>query len=110
MREPRPPLSGGSVTEASAGAVKHDRTDPLGTRISDPLRELGSLQEQMRARREQAEAATLSAATAEAAPAVADLVPAAEMAAPEPLLPGEAEALQADAAREPAPDDAEAAP
>lgn len=66
--EPRPSLSGGSITEASAGAVKHDITSPLGTRISDPLRELGPLQEQMRARRQQAEQEALQRAVEPAAP------------------------------------------
>lgn len=65
--EPRS-LSGGSITEASAGAVKHDITNPLGTRISDPLRELGPLQEQMRARRQQAEQDALQRAVEPAAP------------------------------------------
>lgn len=40
---------GGSMTENSAGAVKHDIDQPLGSRISQPLRELGPLQDQMRA-------------------------------------------------------------
>jgi hypothetical protein len=37
------------MTEASSSAVKHDIDSPLGARISDPLRELGSAKE-MRAR------------------------------------------------------------
>jgi hypothetical protein len=71
MRRPQPSLSGGSQTEASAGAVKHDIASPLGERISQPLRELGPLQEQMRQRREQAQQAALTAAAApQAAPPV----------------------------------------
>jgi hypothetical protein len=62
ISERRPSLSGGSVTEASTGAVKHDAASPLGERISEPLRELGPLQEKMRARREQAENAVIEAA------------------------------------------------
>ena len=70
MYEPRPPLSGGSVTEASAGAVKHDIDSPLGERISSPLRELGPLQQAMRERRARAEQAALEGATGAAAPAI----------------------------------------
>jgi hypothetical protein len=68
MRQTRPPLSGGSMTEASAGAVKHDAASPLGERISDPLRELGPLQEQMRARRQRAEDTALAGAAEPAVP------------------------------------------
>lgn len=60
--ERRGSLSGGSMTEASAGTVKQDSSHPLGTRISDPLRELGPLQEQMRAKRQLAEQAALQGA------------------------------------------------
>jgi hypothetical protein len=60
--QPGRSLSSGSMTEASAGTVKQDSDHPLGTRISDPLRELGPLQEQMRARRLLAEQAALSGA------------------------------------------------
>jgi hypothetical protein len=42
---------GGSIAENSAGAVKHDVAAPLGERISRPLRELGPLQDHLRARR-----------------------------------------------------------
>jgi hypothetical protein len=97
MRAPRAPLSGGSVSAASAGAVKHDSSSPLGTRISDPLRELSALQEQMRARREQAEHAALVGATEPAAPAVAELSLPLEIPAPEPAPPGEREAVQGEA-------------
>ena len=83
MTEPRPPLTSGSVTEASSGAVKHDIDSPLGERISSPLRELGPLQQAMRARREQAEQAALEGATEPAVPPI-DVVPAAEAAAPAP--------------------------
>ena len=68
MRGPRVSLSGGSMTEASSGAVKHDIDSPLGARISDPLRELGSLQKEMRARREQAEQAAIAGAREPAVP------------------------------------------
>jgi hypothetical protein len=69
MYRPQPSLSGGSMTEASAGAVKHDVASPLGTRISDPLHELGGLREQMRARRQQAEQDALQRAAEPALPA-----------------------------------------
>jgi hypothetical protein len=91
--EPRPSLSGGSVTEASAGAVKHDVTSPLGTRISDPLRELGPLQEQMRARRQQAEQEALGRAVEPAVPPAEAI--AADAAA---LAAAAAQAAAADAA------------
>jgi hypothetical protein len=60
MREPRPPVTTGSMTEWSAGAVKQNVTDPLGTQISEPIRELRPLQAAMRAQREQAEADALT--------------------------------------------------
>jgi len=37
-----------SVGESSVGAVKKDLASPLGERISEPLHELGTLQEQLR--------------------------------------------------------------
>lgn len=40
---------GGSVGQASVGAVKKDIASPLGEMISEPLRELGPLQDQLRA-------------------------------------------------------------
>jgi len=57
------PRYGDSVTEASAGAVKHDVASPLGERISQPLRELAPLQAEMRARRARAEQAALAGMT-----------------------------------------------
>lgn len=44
-----PVTGGGSVTESSAGAVKKDINSPLGELISEPLTDLGPLQEQLRA-------------------------------------------------------------
>lgn len=64
MREPRPPLASGSMTEWSSGAVKQNITDPLGTQISEPIRELRPLQNAMRAQREQAQAEALTGAPA----------------------------------------------
>lgn len=94
MYQRSPSLSGGSITEASAGAVKHDITSPLGSRISDPLRELGPLQEQMRARRQQAEQEALRRAVEPAAPpAEASAADAAALAA----AAAEAAAIDADA-------------
>lgn len=55
---------GGSMTENSAGAIKHDAAAPLGTRISAPLRELGALQDQLRRLRVEGDAAALEAAAA----------------------------------------------
>lgn len=56
-------LAGGAVAEASAGAVKHDLDKPLGDRISEPLRELGRLQDQLRALRTQAAASAAAGAS-----------------------------------------------
>lgn len=64
MTQPRRRPHGGSMTAASAGAVKHDRSAPLGTRISQPLRELGPLQEHLRAVRQHGDAAAIAAAGA----------------------------------------------
>lgn len=64
MTQPRVGAQGGSMTAASSGAVKHDRDRPLGTRISQPLRELGALQEQLRALRQHGDAAAIAAAAA----------------------------------------------
>jgi hypothetical protein len=93
MSEPRPPITSGAVAEASAGAVKHDIASPLGERISDPLRELGPLQQQMRERRQQAEQAALIDATQPPVPASDDDAAAAQAAeaAPEPDLHADAE-------------------
>jgi len=66
MREPRPPLASGSMTEWSSGAVKQNVADPLGTQISEPIRELRPLQKAMRAQREQAEADALTGVPAAA--------------------------------------------
>jgi hypothetical protein len=44
-----PMAGGGTIGQASAGAVKKDMNSPLGERISQPLRELGPLQERLRA-------------------------------------------------------------
>lgn len=66
MREPRPPVTSGSMTEWSSGAVKHDVTTPLGTRISEPLREIGALQAALRAQREQAQLEALTGVPAAA--------------------------------------------
>ncbi len=83
VREPHPPLTRGSVTEASAGAVKHDIASPLGERISEPLRELAPLQKQMRALRQQAEQAALTGASEPAVPPFDEAAAASEIAVPE---------------------------
>ena len=54
------------LSPRSAGAVKQNATDPLGTQISEPIRELRPLQEAMRARREQAEVNALTGVPAAA--------------------------------------------
>jgi hypothetical protein len=64
MRGANVPRQGGSVTEASAGAVKHDIDQPLGSRISQPIRELAPLQQHLRQMREQGDAAAMAAAGA----------------------------------------------
>ena len=74
MTQPRTLPDGGSMTEHSAGAVKHDIDRPLGSRISEPLRELAPLQAQLRAVREQGAAAAVAAAAAPVA-AEPDLLP-----------------------------------
>jgi hypothetical protein len=86
MSEPRPPITSGAVAEASAGAVKHDIASPLGERISDPLRELGPLQKQMREQRQQAERAALLDASQPALSST-DAGAAAPAAAPAPDEP-----------------------
>ena len=70
MTQPRTLRDGGSITESSAGAVKHDSDQPLGSRISQPLRELGPLQEHLRAVRQHGDAAAVAAAAAPVAPAI----------------------------------------
>lgn len=59
MSGDRAPLTAPAVTEASTGAVTHDNASPLGERISEPMRELGPLRQQMRKQREQAERVAL---------------------------------------------------
>jgi hypothetical protein len=98
MYRPQPSLSGGSMTEASAGAVKHDVASPLGTRISDPLHELGGLREQMRARRQQAELDALQRAAEPAQPAADAALLDAVAAEAVAIDAAEAEAAAADAA------------
>ncbi|MBX3028158.1 hypothetical protein KF840_24990 [bacterium] len=75
MTQPRTLPDGGSMTQHSAGAVKHDITQPLGSRISQPLRELAPLQAHLRELREHGSDAAVAAAQA---PAVADPAPALE--------------------------------
>ncbi len=45
----QPVTGGGTVGQSSVGAVMKDRDSPLGEVISEPLRELGALQERLRA-------------------------------------------------------------
>jgi hypothetical protein len=90
MTQPRTLPDGGSMTQHSAGAVKHDIDQPLGSRISQPLRELAPLQAHLRELREHGNEAAIAAAQApaSAAPAPEELEPlegepdAAGMAAP----------------------------
>jgi hypothetical protein len=106
MTQPRTLPDGGSMTAHSAGAVKHDIDRPLGSRISQPLRELAPLQAQLRALREHGVEAAVAAA---AAPVAADPepVPGGADAALAPDLPGEAPP-GADDARDAGPADAAA--
>lgn len=104
MTQPQNAPVGGSMTEASSGAVKHDLDRPLGSRISQPLRELAPLQEQLRRLRLQGDTAAIEAAGAppaagpeEAAPEIA--VPTG--VAPDHLPPQAAEAPPEDTADEP---------
>lgn len=69
MTQPRTLPDGGSITESSAGAVKHDVDQPLGSRISQPLRELAPLQAQLRELREHGSDAAVAAAQAPASAA-----------------------------------------
>jgi hypothetical protein len=99
------PMTGGpSITEASAGAVKHDIDMPLGERISAPLRELAPLQEQLKRLRIEGDAAAIEAAAAPVSLPVEDEPPIEsldEVTADEPLndlpveghAPGEATAI-----------------
>jgi hypothetical protein len=97
MYQPQPSLSGGSVTEASAGAVKHDIASPLGERISQPLRELAPLQQQMRERRQRAEQAALAGVTEPAAAPIDATAVRDEAAVPEAVAPAPDENLAQDA-------------
>ena len=77
------PMTGSpSITEASSGAVKHDSDMPLGERISAPLRELAPLQQQLKALRQQGDAAAVEAA---AAPLAAEPAEEHELPLDEPL-------------------------
>ena len=96
MTQPRTLPDGGSMTQHSAGAVKHDIDRPLGSRISEPLRELAPLQAQLRALREHGTEAAVAAA---AAPVAADPVP----------LPGDADEPAAALDEPPAAEDEPAA-
>jgi hypothetical protein len=69
MTQPRTLPDGGSMTEHSAGAVKHDIDRPLGSRISQPLRELAPLQAHLRDLREHGSDAAIAAAQAPASDA-----------------------------------------
>lgn len=89
MTQPRTLPDGGSMTQHSAGAVKHDIDRPLGSRISQPLRELAPLQAHLRDLREHGSDAAIAAAEA----------PASAEPPPDNLLPGD------DARRELAPAD-----
>lgn len=85
MTQPRTRPHGGSVSAASAGAVKHDADQPLGSRISQPLRELGPLQQHLRQLRALGDAEAVAAAAAPLG--AAPVLP----AAVEPALPELAE-------------------
>lgn len=100
MTQPRTLPDGGSMTAHSAGAVKHDIDRPLGSRISEPLRELAPLQAQLRALREHGTAAAVAAA---AAPVAADPEPLPDEAAADPAA---APAGEDPAAAEPPEDEA----
>jgi hypothetical protein len=91
--QPQRPRYGDSISETSAGAVKHDTASPLGERISQPLRELGPLQEEMRRRREQAERAALTAATEPVAAAHEDAA-ALALEPPQPFVPAARESAE----------------
>jgi hypothetical protein len=111
MTHERALRSGGSITEASAGAVKHDLAAPLGERISQPLRELRPLQERLRELHQQAlttpvdEAPAAEAAAGEDSRADLPLVHAdgegAADAEPEPPPPAEEQVADDPAHEEP---------
>lgn len=97
MTQPRTAPHGGSVTAASAGAVKHDIDRPLGSRISQPLRELAPLQQHLRALREHGDASAITAAAAPLAGPLPDVPDTAhEPGAHDPTADLHADALQAD--------------
>jgi hypothetical protein len=77
-----------AVEEASTGAVKHDALSPLGEQISQPLRELAPLRDQMRKLREEAVRLALQqpapAATADEPPGALGAAEPPAIAAPEP--------------------------
>jgi hypothetical protein len=110
MTQPRTLPDGGSMTAHSAGAVKHDRDAPLGSRISEPLRELAPLQAQLRALREHgAEAAVQAAAAPVADPELPAVDPDAARGSAEEARPV-AETGTVEALAEPAPPDAAGPP
>lgn len=91
MTQPRTLPDGGSMTQHSSGAVKHDIDQPLGSRISQPLRELAPLQAHLRDLREHGSDAAIAAAEA---PASAEPPPddlAADHQANDALAPGDAD-------------------
>jgi hypothetical protein len=101
VREQGLSLPGGSVTEASSGAVKHDIDSPLGERISQPVRELQPLQQQMRAQRERAEQAALANAMQPASEAFAPPAAAPAVVPEQPAESAEAPAAAEDEAQQP---------
>ncbi|MGD9763224.1 MAG: hypothetical protein AB7V27_05900 [Candidatus Binatia bacterium] len=109
MTQPRTLRDGGSMTESSAGAVKHDKHRALGSRISQPLRELAPLQAHLRALRAQGDGAAITAAGAPMADLPEDaMVP--ELV-PEDELPPDAEMHGNDhPAADPAPEIADEIP
>lgn len=102
MTQPRTLPDGGSITESSAGAVKHDIDQPLGSRISRPLRELAPLQAQLREVREHGSAAAVAAAQAPVSAA-----PPPESASDEGQLPATEEDVAPEPVAETAPEPGE---
>ncbi|MDX2169328.1 MAG: hypothetical protein SF182_19815 [Deltaproteobacteria bacterium] len=103
----RPMTGGPSITEASAGAVKHDIDMPLGERISAPLRELAPLQQQLKRLRVEGDAAAVEAAAAPVSVPVEEEPPIDFDALDEVTADEPVNALPADV--EPAPPDLDAA-
>lgn len=104
MSAGRSMTGGPSMTEASAGAVKHDTDAPLGQRISAPLRELAPLQDQLKRLRTEGNAAAIEAAAAPvSAPVDAEAHEAAPLDGPADEQPAEAEPFD-DAVAEPQPE------